>query len=157
MKRLNLPLLLILCICPFGFHSIGTYNEAKALNTCRASDNNAVCPLIDSGFRGEPVSTDLPLCPREERENEIGPDKRVAEGRSPSFSSLTALQRLIYEIVAGAAAARHASTTLPSSATAHDKKRPPKRIKKFLPGLKRKRWRAQRPIGRTAPLPTSLE
>eukprot|EP00986_Skeletonema_menzelii_P021348 scaffold34178_cov251-Skeletonema_menzelii.AAC.1 len=129
MKRLNLPLLVILCICPFGFHSIGTYNEAKALNTHRASDSKAVCPLIDSGFRGEPVSTDLPQCPpREERENKIGPDKRVPKGRSPSFSSLTALQRLIYEIVAGAVAARHASSTLPNSATAHYK-RPPKHIK----------------------------
>ena len=142
MKRLNLPLLLILCICPFGFHSIGTCNQAKTLNTHRPSDDNAVCPLIDSGFRGELLSTDdLSLCPWKEGENEIGPDKRDTEGRSPSFSSLTALQRLIYEIVAGAATARHASSTLPNSATADDK-RPPKHIKKLFPGLKRKRWKA---------------
>ena len=86
-------------------------------------------------------TTGLPLCTREERENKIGPDKRITKGRSPSFSSLATLQRLIYEIVAGAAAARHEATKLLHNATSHDK-RPPKRIKKLFPGLKRKRWKS---------------
>ena len=136
-----LVLLVILCICSFAFPDIG--DEGRTVNLRRVSSgnvafpDNAACSLVGPEFGGgtpESARSESVACrPLEESKDEIGPDNRVK-----GSSSLTALQRLFYELVA-AAVARYAVTTLSNSATSHQ--HVPKHIKKRLPGLKRKRWR----------------
>ena len=139
-RRSKLVSLVILCVSPLAFRAIGAYREVKTVNIHRASSNNvtssnnAVCALDDSEFGSGPGSADLPLCSLKESEDEIGPNNGF-EGSS----SLTALQRLTYELVA-AAVARHAATAL-SNNCATGQQHAPKHIKKRLPGLKRKKWK----------------
>jgi len=143
MTRLNLLLLAILCcVCPSPFDSNANENRICVnvetsnthTNVATIIPSDTMCAVIDSGFRNEPLSADvrLPVCPRAETSYKIDAKKRDIR----SNSSLVVFKRLLYEIVA-AAVSLHITTMLPKRAT----QRPPKRIKKRWPGLKRNKWR----------------
>ena len=148
MTRLNLLLLAILCcVCPSPFEFDTNANKIRIRINVETSNthpnvanipSDTMCAVINSGFPNEPMSADvhLPICPRAETRYKIVAKKRDIR----SNSSLVVFKRLLYEIVA-AALSRHTTTMLPKRATSHKTQRPPKRIKKRWPGLKRNRWR----------------
>ncbi len=153
MTRLNLLLLAMIlwCLCPSPFdsnankiriHRIDIETSHTHTNVATIIPSDTMCTVINSGFHSnEPLSADvrLPVCPRAATSYEIDAKKRD-DIRNYS-SLLVVFKRLLYEIVA-AAVSRHATTMLPKRATSqHKTQRPPKRIKKHWPGLKRNKWR----------------
>ena len=126
-RKRTLLSLLILSICPFVFHVIGSACSGnETVNGHKASSSNLVCALVDAECGSDLRSVSDLFCPREGKQY-----RRVKH-----TLSLTSIQRLIYELVA-AAVVLHA--TLSNNATG--KQHVPKGIKRRFPGLKRKKWR----------------